>query len=151
MRRTPPEKVEQIIAAGAAGVPAAVIAQEMELAQRTVHGLLRKHGATVNILRDLKQDVFLSVWQHFFLDTVEALDQARAAGKLTWGDRQRAAIAMGIATEKALLLSGQPTQIVAGIHEHRLALPALLAKLQDVTRQIGPQTGSAALPAKTPA
>jgi hypothetical protein len=56
---------------------------------------------------------------------------------------------MGIATEKTLLLAGQPTQIVAGIHEHRLALPALLAKLQDVTRRIGPQTGSAA--AKTPA
>src|SRR6266850_2790143 len=121
MRRTPPEKVEQIIAAGAAGVPAAVIAHETELAERTVRGLLRKHGAAVNLLREFKRDLFLSVWQRFFLNTVETFDQAQVAGNLTWGDRQRAAIAMGIATEKALLLSGQPTQIVAGIHEHRLA------------------------------
>jgi ABC-type uncharacterized transport system ATPase subunit len=80
---------------------------------------------------------------------VEALDQALAAGTLAWGDRQRAAIAMGIATEKALLLSGQPTQIVAGLHEVRVEIPALLLRLQSVGRRLGLQTGSATAPAKT--
>jgi hypothetical protein len=146
-RKTPPETIDQIVQAGAAGVPAAVIAQETELTERMVRGLLRKHGAAVNLLRDFKRDVYLSVWQRIFLETVEALDQARVAGTLTWGDRQRAAITLGIATEKTLLLSGQPTQIVAGIHEHRLALPALLARLQGVGRRIEPQTGSTAVSA----
>ena len=152
-RRTPPEKIDQIVQAGAVGVPVVIIAQETELAERTVRGLLRRHGAAVNLLRELKRDLFLSVWQRFFLDTADTLDQARAAGTLSWGDRQRAAIAMGIATEKALLLSGQPTQILADIHEHRLDLPDLITKLRSVSERIAaqpridPQAGSATAPA----
>jgi hypothetical protein len=86
-RKTSPEKIDQVVQAGAAGLPASVIAQETELAERTVRGLLRKHGAAVNILRDLKRDVLLSVWQRFFLEAVEAVEDSHVGRPAARGDR----------------------------------------------------------------
>jgi hypothetical protein len=145
-RQTPPEKIDQVVQAGAAGVHLSVIAQETELDRRTVRNILRKQAPRVNELATFMRDELMANWQFLFLDTVDALDQARADGTLTLRDRQAAAITMGIATEKSLLLAGQPTQIVAGIHEHRLALPELISKLERIGRLIGPQTGGATVP-----
>jgi hypothetical protein len=127
-----------VVQAGAAGVHPSVIAQEIALDKRTVKNLLRSHAPRVNELAQLMRNELLANWQYLFLDTVDALDQARAGGTLTLRDRQAAAITMGIATEKTLLLAGQPTSIVAGIHEHRLELPELLEKMLAVSSRLSP-------------
>jgi hypothetical protein len=56
--------------------------------------------------------------------------------KTSMGDLRNASITMGVATDKLQLLSGQPTAIVAGIHEHRHDLSAIAARLANVQRQL---------------
>jgi hypothetical protein len=55
------------------------------------------------------------------------------------------AIAAGIATEKTLLLDGQPTQLVAHMHAHRHDLGQIIDKLTSVARQLGSANAIAAV------
>jgi len=50
------------------------------------------------------------------------------------------AIAGGIATEKSLLLAGQPTQLVAHLHAHRHDLAGIIDKLALVGRRVSGTT-----------
>ena len=63
-----------------------------------------------------------------------------AGGGGTGGGGGDGGVIGGIAPERALLVSGQPTAIIAGVHEHRHALPQLAGVLAEVARRLGPGT-----------
>lgn len=89
--------------------------------------------------RGLQRDDMLAIWQWLYMDMARAL----AEDNLSFTEKKNAAVAMSIATEKALILAGQPTQIIAGIHEHRHDLADIAAKLARVTKIIdGEATGA---------
>lgn len=71
-------------------------------------------------------------WHWLYQNTLEYLHAHSADGSLKPQDRRNLAIALGISTEKALLLNGQPTQTVLNLHESRGTLASLLDKLATV-------------------
>ena len=79
----------------------------------------------------------LAGWQWLYFDTLDAVQQGVESGKMTPRDRQSCAVTMGIASEKTLLLSGQPTAIIGNLHEHRHQLPEILARLLSVNQRVG--------------
>ena len=101
----------------------------------TVQDLLDRQAPVVAALSRYQRDHFLSGWQYFYLRTLAEVQETWAT--MRWAERRDAAVIMGIATERALLVSGQPTAIIAGVHEHRHALPALAGVLAEVARRLG--------------
>lgn len=100
-----------------------------------VQRLLDQQAPVVAALRHYQRDHFLSGWQYFYLRTLAEIQATWAT--MRWAERRDAAVIMGIATERALLVSGQPTAIIAGVHEHRHALPQLAGVLAEVARRLG--------------
>lgn len=84
------------------------------------------------LVKGLGRDEMLALWQWLYMDTVNAVKEE----KMSFKDRKDAAMTLATCTEKALLLSGQPTQIVAGIHEHRHNLADIAGKLARVSKLI---------------
>lgn len=116
----------QLAAAAITGVP-----------RRSVRRIIEGLGPELNELRELRRDAMLAGWQDAWFRAYAEMREGDEAGTLTPGDRQRLAIVMGIGTERALLLSGQPTAIVANVHEVRVSMPDLLSKLAAVGRVLG--------------
>ena len=112
------------------------LAATLGLGKSTVTTLLRRYEPVAHELRTVKRDLFTGLWQYAALENIDALEQHKAKGTLTAGDRRNYIVAAAVASEKALLFAGQPTQIVAGMHEVRVALPDLLAKLAEVGARI---------------
>lgn len=77
-------------------------------------------------------------WHGNLVGIQERLSQAVEAADAS--ATQRWSIAAGIATEKTLLLDGQPTVLVAHLHEHRHDMGALLERLGSVARRVGAGT-----------
>ncbi len=92
---------------------------------------MQRWEPVVGELRALRKDFWLGAWQWIALKAFERLN-----GDLTAKEFRDISVAMGVATDKTLLLAGMPTQIIVGVHEHRLQLPALLDKMRDVSAKL---------------
>lgn len=117
------------------------IARDTEVSEATVSTMLRRYEPVTHALKAVRRDLFTSTYQMAALTAVDELYAAKAKGTLTAGDARNWAVTSAVFAEKALLFAGQPTQIVAGLHEVRVELPALMARLAEVgqrMRQIGP-------------
>ena len=106
------------------------------LSPQSVANLERMFEPVIPPFRQSKRDLFTSVYQYSALENLEALEVHKQAGNLTAGDRRNYLTASAIAFDKSQLAAGQPTQIVAGIHEVRVNLPALLERLALVQGKI---------------
>jgi hypothetical protein len=113
------------------------IAQVTDMSLSTVRAMERRYEPVVGEYRALKRDLFTGLWQFAAMENLNAMYEHKAKGTLTAGDRRNYVVAAAVASEKALLFAGQPTQIVAGIHEHRLALPELIDKLRSLGERMG--------------
>jgi hypothetical protein len=87
-------------------------------------------------LRTLRKDHLLGAFQYLAFDTFDALTKSPT---ITMTDRRNAALTMAICTDKALLLSGQPTSIVAGVQVHRHDVGDLVSRLAHLTQRALPQ------------
>ena len=111
------------------------IGRELGVPRRTVRDILSHLGPEVDALKHSHRDEMLSAWHDTFFS---AYDQLQGVGgkAVTPNDRKNLAIAMGISTEKVQLLSGQPTALVANLHEVRVSMPELVQRLGQVARII---------------
>lgn len=138
MRRDPATEAQVIEALDAAGDHPDASTRNLSaithLSRDSINRLLAKQRPVVEALRQVKRDEIMGGWQWLYLDS---LDKLQSDPKITWSDRRNAAVTMGIATEKVLLLAGQPTQIVGHLHEVRAELGPLAARLLEVTKAIG--------------
>lgn len=107
------------------------IAAETGVSRRTVRDILSHLGPELEVLKQNHRDEMLTAWHDTFF---EAYDQMRKSPSSN--DRKNLAITMGISTEKAQLLSGQPTALVANLHEVRVSMPELVSRLRQVARVI---------------
>lgn len=114
------------------------VAVGVGLSDEVVQQLLDRQAPVIRALSSYQRDHFLSGWQYFYLKTLAEVQATWATMK--WGERRDAAVIMGIATERALLVSGQPTAIIAGVHEHRHSLPQLASVLAEVARRLDTTT-----------
>ena len=82
-----------------------------------------------------RDQALMSAWQENTFAVLEKMKVAIA------DDKSRAArewsTSAGIGTDKILVLSGRPTQIVAGLHEVRHTLPAVAERLLAVAHRLG--------------
>ena len=108
------------------------LATEYEVSEAAVSRLLRRYEPVTHTLKAIRRDLFTSTYQLAAMTAVDELYAAKAKGTLTAGDARNWAVTSAVFAEKALLFAGQPTQIVAGMHEVRVELPALLARLAEV-------------------
>src|SRR3990167_698880 len=111
------------------------ISRVVGVAPGTVAQLLDRQRPVVRELSSYKRDEFLAGWQWFYLQSLAQLQDDWTGMK--WSERRDAAVIMGIATERGALVAGQPTSIVAGVHEHRHELPQLAETLALVARRLG--------------
>jgi hypothetical protein len=125
------EKAARNLALGGR-VATPAIARETGVPRRTVRDILSHLGPEVEALKQSQRDEMLMAWHDTFFG---AYDELRT-GELKPRDRRDLAIVMGISTEKAQLLSGQPTALVANIHEVRVSMVELVSKLGQVARII---------------
>lgn len=112
------------------------------VSEATVSRLLRRYEPVSSALRSVRRDLFTSLYQAAAIESVDAMYAMKSAGKLTAADRRNYAVSSAVFAEKALLFAGQPTQIVAGMHEVRVELPALMARLAEVGTRMRALTGT---------
>lgn len=137
-------------------LPARAVARALDVHSSAVDRALRRFAPVVETLRHVKRDEFTAAWQQVGVKALERMDQlldgdpealktVPQKGSIG-GELRNYAVAAGIASEKALLFAGQPTQIVAQTHDHRLALPDLIARVGRVLQarmgEIGPGGGT---------
>ena len=101
----------------------------------------KKIGLDDGPYRKVDSTRMLAVLQYMADATVQDVIQREKTGKLTLSDRKNAAMAVSMLVEKALLVAGKPTAIVAESDNDREALPRVLEKLARVGKLV-------ALPAK---
>ena len=136
--RVKPEVVQKVAEAAArnlalvGGMQAQTISKDLGVPRRTVRDILSHLGPEVEALKQSQRDEMLSAWHDTFFS---AYDQLRM-DDVTPNDRKNLAIAMWISTEKVQLLSGQPTALVANLHEVRVSMPELVQRLGQVARII---------------
>lgn len=99
-----------------------------------VQHLLDRQAPVVAALRQYQRDHFLSGWQYFYLRTLAEVQATWE--KMKWGERRDAAVIMGIATQRAMEVAGEPVMVLAGVHEHRHSFPALAGVLAEVARRL---------------
>ena len=118
-------------------------ARGQQMSHSAVADIDRRYAPVVSTFGQIKRDLFTAVYQHYALENLEAMEAHKSVrsgkGKMTAGDRRNYLTASAIAFDKSLLASGQPTQIVAGIHEVRVHLPELLERLRLVQARVGKQ------------
>jgi hypothetical protein len=124
----PPEVLEGAIR----GDTTTAIVERTGLPLDAVRKYLKRHAADIGNLREVRTPELMGAFHDLAFRAFEkTLDP-----KTSMGDLRNASITMGVATDKLQLLSGQPTAIVAGIHEHRHDLSAIAARLANVQRQL---------------
>lgn len=94
--------------------------------------ILSHLGPEIDALKKSHVPEMLAAWHDTFFGAYDGMRKADLSPK----DRQALAITMGISTEKVQLLSGQPTQLVANLHEVRVSMPELVSRLGQVARII---------------
>ena len=107
--------------------------------RRTVRDVLSHLWPEVEALKQSLRDEMLVAWHDTFFGTYDEL----RTGELKPRERRDLAIVMGISTEKVQLLSGQPTALVANIHEVRVSMADLVSKLGQVAQIIEAETQGA--------
>ena len=134
MRRGRPRKQipVSVIEAVAAGVSVPVAAREANIPEKTVRDYLTRHAAELGDLRQVKAPELMGAFHDLAFRAFERTMDPQA----NLVDMRNASIVMGVATDKLQLLSGQPTQIVAGLHAHRVDLAGIAAKLARVAEQL---------------
>lgn len=131
-----PEAVAAVAGLIAQGKAAVRIARETQIPHRTVRDIIADLGPQLDELKQLHRDAMLATWQDVYYDSWSDMRSRRRAGDLKPSERQSLTLSMAIATDKLALLSGQPTQIVANVHEVRISMPDLISKLAAVGRSI---------------
>jgi len=121
------------------------MAQTYGITENSVSTVLKRWEPVLAPFRAVRRDLFTSMWQYAAAENIDAMYEHKARGNLSAGDRRNYMVAAAVASEKALLFAGQPTSIVAGIHEHRLALPDLMAKMQQVSSRLALATRASAI------
>jgi len=127
-RELPPSVLE----AAAAGDGPDVIARREGLPLTTVREYLARHAGEIGNLREVRTPELMGAFHDLAFRAFERTLNPEAS----MGDIRNASIAMGVATDKLQLLSGQPTAIVAGIHAHRHDLGGIAAKLAAVQARL---------------
>lgn len=107
------------------------ISRQTGVPRRTVRSILEHLGPEVETLKQSHRDEMITAWHDTFFGAYEQMRHDP-----TSNDRKNLAITMGISTEKVQLLSGQPTALVANLHEVRVSMPELVARLGQVARII---------------
>ncbi len=102
------------------------------MSETTVRAAFQRWEPVVGELRALRKDFWLGAWQWVAMHAFERIN----ADGVTAKEFRDLSVAMGVATDKTLLLAGMPTQIIVGVHEHRLQLPELLDKMRDVSARL---------------
>ena len=100
------------------------IAKALGVSRRTVRDMLEQVGPEVEAFKKPMRDEMLVAWHDTFFSAYQEMQAQPSAN-----DRKNLAITMGISTEKVQLLSGQPTALVANLHEVRISMPELIQKL----------------------
>ena len=75
---------------------------------------------------------------------LDEIELRQREGTLSPRDGKDLAIRGGIATEKALLAAGQPTEIVANVHAHRHEIGPLMDRLAQAARVLSVRKGDSA-------
>lgn len=117
----------------------------------SVSRYLSKQEPVVALLRTPKRDALTAGWQWTYLWALSHLqDLDTHPAPTTWSERRdyasvarNLAIAMGIATDKHLLLAGQPTAIIA-VHEVRVTMTELASRLAQARQLVGSGSTAAA-------
>jgi hypothetical protein len=114
-----------------------------------IENLTRTVGRVANGLSVPNRPVLLAGMQWLYLRCMAQMAAEYDAGRaILPGDLRNYAVTMGIAIDKVQLLSGAPTEIVAGIHEVRHLLPALAERLARVSVGGGRAHQDGAVPAE---
>src|SRR3990167_5067156 len=85
-------------------------------------------------LQHIDRDDLVASWQQVAYGALDEIELRQREGTLTPIDGKDLAIRGGIATEKALLAAGQPTEIVANVHAHRHEIGPLMDRLAQAAR-----------------
>ena len=80
-------------------------------------------------LQHIDRDDLVASWQQVAYGALDEIELRQREGTLSPRDGKDLAIRGGIATEKALLAAGQPTEIVANVHAHRHEIGPLMERL----------------------
>lgn len=116
------------------------VARQVGVSRQSVARVLE--GTTgVEELSDFQRAKFLGGWQYLYLHGLTQLRELPEPTTLkdhrdVAAARRDIAVALGISTEKALLLTGQPTEIIAQVHTLRAHLPELIGKLVEVAKRL---------------
>ena len=121
-----------VVEAVAAGVPIAKAAEDAQIPEVTVRNYMKRHAAEMGDLTRVKAPELMGAFHDLAFRAFEKTMDPRAS----LVDLRNASIVMGVSTDKLQLLAGQPTQIVAGLHAHRVDLPGIAAKLARVAEQL---------------
>jgi len=140
--RSPRSKVLQALEARATGAGLEELAEQTSLHPSTIARMLRRHAPLADALKNVDLEYFKAGWRWVYSHTLEDWIKKRETGDLTSGDSKNYAVTLGIASEKYLLLCGQPTQIVGNVHEVRLDISAIAVKLRQVAERRPLQVGA---------
>lgn len=128
--RPPKQLPDSVLKAAALGESAKEIAKRENLPYSTVKAYLNRHAAEIGNLREVRNPELMGA----FHDLAFRAFERTLSPDSTMTDLRNASITMGVATDKLQLLAGQPTQIVAGVHAHRVDLSGVAEKLAAVAR-----------------
>lgn len=124
-------------------LPTGAIARVVGVSQDTVANMLAKHQPVADTLRSLQRDHLLGAWQWNFLSAYDQVTELASIATPTLKERRDKAaiqrdlsVTMGISTERALLLTGQATQLVGHLHEVRVSLPEIASRLAEVGKAL---------------
>ncbi len=107
-------------------------AESLGLSKHAVDSMMRRWEPVLGALGSLRKDFWIGAWQWIGMKSFERMQEPGIKAK----DFRDFAVSMGVATDKTMILCGMPTQIVVGVHEHRLQLPELLDKMRDVSARL---------------
>ena len=85
-------------------------------------------------LQHIDRDDLVASWQQVAYGALDEIELRQREGTLSPRDGKDLAIRGGIATEKALLAAGQPTEIGANVHVHRHEIGPLMDRLAQAAR-----------------
>ena len=110
----------------------------------TVRVWLQRLGPLATMPHAAKRALMLQGMEWLYLQTLDQVGALMAHGPIDAGDLRNYATTMAICVDKALLLRGEPTEIIGGIGEIRHLLPQLAQRLAEV--QLDGTLGALAAP-----
>ena len=101
----------------------------------TVQVWLQRMGPLATMPHAAKRALMLQGMEWLYLQTLDQVGRLMERGPVDAGDLRNYATTMAICVDKALLLRGEPTEIIGGIGEIRHLLPELAARLASVSME----------------